>query len=95
MILAGERIHRPADRHTDQQEHKERPDDVFHAVDRAAAAQKTEGHRNDQCEQHHALEVRKLESHGSVYAFRPRAASYACNAARRFSTPAAAMKRVP
>jgi len=65
VILAGERVHRPADRHTDQQEQKERPDDVFHAVNRTAAAQKTEGHRNDQCEERHGLEVRELESHGS------------------------------
>jgi len=28
-------------------------------------------------------------------AFRPRAVSYACNAASRFSTPAVAMNRVP
>src|SRR6267143_4641361 len=90
-----EGVHRPADSYADQQEKEERPDDVFHAFNGLPAAQEAERYRNHQCKQQHRLQVTQAEFDGSAHAFRPRAASCACSAASRFSTPAAARKRVP
>ncbi len=52
---------------------------------------------NQQREEQHRLQMTELDSHFRVHALRLRAASYACSAASRFSTPAPAVarKRVP
>src|SRR6266850_2940449 len=95
VLSPRERVHGPADSHTDQQEEEERPHDVFHTLDGLPAAQEAKRNRNHQCKQQHRLQMSQAESDCGAHAFRPRAASYACSAASRFSTPAAARKRVP
>src|SRR5580704_8176708 len=95
VLSAGKGVHGPADAHADQQEEEERPYNVFHAVQRPAAAQKAERDGNDQREKQHRLKMAELEFESPAHPFRPRATSYACNAASRFSTPAVARNRVP
>src|SRR5713226_537885 len=95
FLSTRERIHRPSDSHADQQKKEQRPHNVFHAVDRPPPAQKAKRDGNQQGEEQHGLQMAKLESQSRVHALRPRAASYACSAASRFSRPAVARKRVP
>src|SRR5260370_20389436 len=91
------RIHRPSDSHADQKKQKQRPHDVFHPVDRPPPAQETKRDGNQPPEEQHRLQMTELHSHFCIHALRLRAASYACSAASRFSTPAPAVarKRVP
>src|SRR5260370_13635855 len=95
FLSPRERVHRPSDSHADQQKEKQRPHDVLHAVHRPPPAQEAKCDGNQHCEEQHGLEMAELESHFNVHALRPRAASYACSATSRFSTPAVARKRVP
>src|SRR5258708_33560414 len=88
-------IHRPSDPPTDQNKESQRTYDIFHAVDRPPPAQEAKRYGDNQGEKQHGFQVAELESHFYVHALRPRAASYACSAASRFSTPAVARKRVP
>src|SRR5205807_10114168 len=95
VLSAGEGIHRPANSHANQKKKKQGPHDIFHALDRLSAAQKAKRDGNQQREEQHGLQMAELESHSRVHALRPRAASYACSADKRLSTPAVARKRVP
>src|SRR5216684_1680948 len=95
FFSSREWVHRPSDSHANQKKEKQRPHDVLHAIDRPPPAQEAKRDGNQQCEEQHRLQMTELESHFCVHALRPRAASYACSAASRFSTPAVARKRVP
>ena len=75
MSSTGERKHRPADADAHRQKKKERPEDVFDAIFRAPAAQKTKGQRYDHGEQHKRLEMAQLQHGKTAHALRPRAAS--------------------
>ena len=93
--LPRKRIHGPAHSHGDQQEKDKRPRRVFRALHRTPPPQHPEGDGNNQREEQHRLQMREMKNRRQVHALRPRAASYACSAASRFSTPAVARNRVP
>jgi len=73
--LTREGIHCPTDSDPDQQEQKQRPDDVFYAVARAAPAQKSERNGNQQREERHCLKMGEGKPDRGDHALRPRAAS--------------------
>src|ERR1700675_259438 len=63
MPLARERLYSPADADAPQQKKKERPHHVFDAIERSAAAEKSEGHGNHQREKKHGLEMSEVGAH--------------------------------
>jgi hypothetical protein len=63
MWLPGERVHGPADADAYQQKKKKRPEHVLDAVERAAAAEKSEGHGNHQREKKHGLKMSEVKVH--------------------------------
>ena len=75
VLLAREWKHGPANAHANQQKKKQRPDDVFDALARSAAAQESEGDGDEQCEKRHRLKMAEMEIRRRDHAFRPRAAS--------------------
>ena len=62
--LAGEGVHDPADAYADEQKEEEGPQNVFYAVDGAAAAEESEGNGNDQREDNHGREMAEVNSGG-------------------------------
>jgi hypothetical protein len=89
------RIHRPANADAYQNEEKKRPQDIPDSIFRLTSSEKPKGHGDHRGKQQKRLDVRHRDLLQHGYALRPRAASYACNAAKRFSTPAVAKNRVP
>jgi len=93
--LFRERVHRPGNPDTDHKKQQEAPQDVLDPVLGLAASEKTKGDRDHRGEEQERLEMGELKQARIIHAFLPRAASKACRAASRFSTPAVARKRVP
>ncbi len=94
-LLARKRIHGPADSDSDYQEKEEGPQDIFQAIFWLAPSQIAERYGNDCGKKQKSLNMCQRKTASHAHAFRPRAASKACKAARRFNTPAVAKNRVP
>jgi len=63
MQLAGEGVHGPADADAHQEKKEKRPEHVLDAVERAAAAEKSEGDGNHQREKQHGLKMIQANAH--------------------------------
>jgi len=73
--LSREGVHGPADAHADEQEKKQRPEDVLYALADPAAAQKSERNGDEQRKERHRLKMSETKLDRGDHAFRPRAAS--------------------
>src|SRR5712692_1651540 len=61
--LAGEGVHGPADADAHQEKKEKGPQNVLDAIERAAAAEKSEGHGNHQREKQHGLKMIQVNAH--------------------------------
>jgi hypothetical protein len=68
MWLPGERVHGPANADAYEKKKKKRPEHVLDAVERAAAAEKSEGGGDHQREKKHGLKMGEVHVHrGSAF----------------------------
>lgn len=95
LLLARKGVHGPADSDSDHQKKKKRPQNIFQSILWLPSSQIAKRHGNDRGKKQKRLNVRQINAARGAHAFRPRAASNACNAASRFNTPAVARNRVP
>lgn len=93
--LLGKRVHRPGNPDADHYKQQERPQDVLDPLLWLAPPQKPKRDRNDGGEEQKRLEMGEVKQARIAHAFLPRAASKACRAASKFSTPAVARNLVP
>jgi|SRR5277367_2081356 len=92
------RIHHPAYADAYKKKQEERPKNVLEAIVETPPPKEPERHGDYRSKKQKSLKMRKRHSAGHRrchHALRPRAASYACNAASKFNTPAVARNRVP